>query len=860
MYILNVAEKPSVAKALSEILSSGMARSRNGFNRYCRIFEFKCAVAGAEADMVFTSVLGHLYGLEFEKKTLWTEIDPVELFEEKVRWSIPEAMEGVSKTIKTLGMQCKMLIIWTDCDREGENIGMQIAELVKGQIKDVRRARFSGLGKYEIHRALENLGTINTCESQAVQSRIEIDLRIGAAITRLQTLQLCDIVEKKAVISYGSCQIPTLGFVCEREETIENFIEEKNWTLQADVYNKGEKGTLKWDRGVMYDEGYVAEKMGMIEDGDLVVTKLETKRVEKWRPWPLRTVELQKFFAKSRGVSSSHELMNIAEHLYTSGYISYPRTETDAFPKGFNYKDPLNKLKNDSVLGEYARELVPGMPSAGKHNDQAHTPIYPIKDGSDLEGKNRSVYEYIARRFLAVYSKNAEGEEELLECTVKGEFFRRKTLKVIRRNYLDVFIYEKWGDAEPDLGLKLGQKVEWKAAVKDSKTEKPHLITESELITKMDNNGIGTDATIHDHIQRIKEREYIRVDHGNSLKSTWLGRSLIYGYKSIGLTISEPHLRKEFECNLKKVCNGSFSASELVQNEIIKYREIYRVIEKNMPRFQEEFIKNKQDPKDSSSPSEKDSRSRAYLENRFPKREEKEERNPKKTYRESSNVYIEKFPPKRKAYSNLDYSDIDDTVDSTYENRKKSEKDFRLFGQPIQKSGASTFNTGGKGYSSERSHGGHNIKDILRKDTGGFKTALQDQSNNSFVAQLPEGTIICDCNIEAKECKVNKEGPTKGKMFYACSAKQCDYFMWKDSSGSSSTASRMTRPAIKPQPAQKERVFPSIKNPDSVKCDCGLSAKYLLSKTAKNSNRGFFKCSKSYKPCVFFKWEDEVDR
>ena len=34
-------------------------------------------------------------------------------------------------------------------------------------------------------------------------------------------------------------------------------------------------------------------------------------------------------------------------------------------------------------------------------------------------------------------------------------------------------------------------------------TAPPRLMTESDLITEMDKNGIGTDATIHEHIKTI---------------------------------------------------------------------------------------------------------------------------------------------------------------------------------------------------------------------------------------------------------------------------------------------------------------------------------------------------------------------
>ena len=38
-------------------------------------------------------------------------------------------------------------MIWTDCDREGENIGAEIANVCRGAKRDiiVRRARFSAI-------------------------------------------------------------------------------------------------------------------------------------------------------------------------------------------------------------------------------------------------------------------------------------------------------------------------------------------------------------------------------------------------------------------------------------------------------------------------------------------------------------------------------------------------------------------------------------------------------------------------------------------------------------------------------------------------------------------------------------------
>ena len=43
--------------------------------------------------------------------------------------------------------------------------------------------------------------------------------------------------------------------------------------------------------------------------------------------------------------------MAIAENLYTQGLISYPRTETNQFPKDFNLAELIEKQTNDAAWG-----------------------------------------------------------------------------------------------------------------------------------------------------------------------------------------------------------------------------------------------------------------------------------------------------------------------------------------------------------------------------------------------------------------------------------------------------------------------------------------------------------------------------
>ncbi len=129
----------------------------------------------------------------------------------------------IVQNIKIYSKDADCLVIWTDCDREGEAIGFDIIDVAKSVRPriDVYRAHFSALTREEIERATANLQRPNKFLADAVKVRQEIDLRIGASFTRFQTFTVRDsIPNKKGVISYGPCQFPTLGFIVERDKQI----------------------------------------------------------------------------------------------------------------------------------------------------------------------------------------------------------------------------------------------------------------------------------------------------------------------------------------------------------------------------------------------------------------------------------------------------------------------------------------------------------------------------------------------------------------------------------------------------------------------------------------------------------------
>ncbi len=315
MIVLNVAEKPSMARQISQLLcGSESVESTSGKNKYCRNYSFPYVLNGVPVEMVMTSVLGHVKSLDFGRECSdWQRVPFEHLFVAPVAYEVVGNMADVADNLRSQARRCARLIIWTDCDREGEYIGSEIVQIctqVNGRL-DVYRARYSVLTRHEMDRVMRNLSRLDERQVAAAEVRSELDLRAGAAFTRLQTLSFrphfADL--KDRVISYGSCQFPTLGFVVEQYLRISRFVPEDFWAIQLDLraatsheaagygatahidnasHHSGQGGDTKctrfvWKRGRIYDRLVCAilyERC--VQLGRATITKVESRPTTKW--------------------------------------------------------------------------------------------------------------------------------------------------------------------------------------------------------------------------------------------------------------------------------------------------------------------------------------------------------------------------------------------------------------------------------------------------------------------------------------------------------------------------------------------------------------------------------------------------
>lgn len=74
--------------------------------------------------------------------------------------------------------------------------------------------------------------------------------------------------------------------------------------------------------------------------------------------------------------------MRIAEKLYTQGFISYPRTETNEYAKEMNLGLLVGLHTGDPNWGPFAQGILDSggpTPRQGNKSDKAHPPIHPTK-------------------------------------------------------------------------------------------------------------------------------------------------------------------------------------------------------------------------------------------------------------------------------------------------------------------------------------------------------------------------------------------------------------------------------------------------------------------------------------------------
>ncbi|XP_044758813.1 DNA topoisomerase 3-alpha [Coccinella septempunctata] len=900
MRYLNVAEKNDAAKGISAILSKGASNRREGLSKYNKIYEFEATVFGHRAKMIMTSVSGHLLDFSFHPSFRnWESCNASDLFDAPIQENCIKDYENIQKTLEREIRSCDGLILWTDCDREGENIGFEIIKVckdVKANIS-VFRAKFSEITGPSIFRALSTLGQPNKNISDAVNVRKELDLRTGAAFTRLQTLRLQKAFPTKLankIISYGSCQFPTLGFVVDRYLSIESFIPETFWKIKMNHKIKDMTTEFIWKRDRLFDKNACEAILDICKENNLAkVDSVESKSKSKWRPLPLDTVEMEKNISKKLRINSK-TAMTIAEKLYVQGFISYPRTETNIYPKELNLSNIVEQQTNDGNWGSFAQRILSEggpTPRAGKKSDQAHPPIHPTKYAPGLSGQEKAVYEYVVRHFLASVHKDAQGFETTVTVDIADEKFTAKGLVILERNYLDVYIYEKWLGKEINNYQQGDTFTPTTLDMVEGNTSPPKLLTEAELIALMDKHGIGTDATHAEHIDKIQRREYVGLHENTYFVPGTLGMGLVEGYNNIGLEVSlaKPTLRAEFEKDLKLICDGIKDAESVRREQIAKYKAVFQTVENKILEIDQSLANRLGDRPVQVQHTPAQDSSRPVL--KCPKCDDLLFFKNRKT---GAGKYLScgGYPRCRNAaWPSVVIESVEvlnEHCNNCGPDTKKVKMKFRqnpFIGEPnptvvciggcdinvLESLDIPLSSVRRQTNNSNAERNALQPRDSLQGDTRRSSSGwiapnpptssnnasgrtsvtipVQQSFNNSLRNQGDSNTdIVCQCN-NAAVLLTCQNGENRGRKFYKCPNNICSFFLWQQNSAAASTSSDTSN-------------MDTPTNSGIVTCRCNQPAKLCtVMKQNENHGRKFYACAKPQSEgCRFFKWADDVEQ
>ncbi|KAK8847387.1 hypothetical protein IAR55_005245 [Kwoniella newhampshirensis] len=879
MKVLCVAEKPSIAKSITEILSGGRWNTRDGRHPYIRNYDFDYNLPaplgnGRGTEFTVTAVLGHLTSSDFDDDhRKWSSCDPFALFDAQVLTYVDSKLKKVEQNLQSEARHADLLMIWTDCDREGEHIGSEVVAVCKRVNRGlaVKRARFSAIIAAQIHQACRQANDLDMRQADAVEARISLDLRIGAAFTRLTTMGLQVRVPELAekVVSYGPCQFPTLGFVVDQYNRVQSFVPELFWYIYVAIRRQDEDGEvqlvdLKWRRNHLFDQDFAAVLCEQCQNNpQATVTKVETKPTTKWKPLPLTTVELQQSGSRLLRLAPKR-VLDIAEKLYQKGILSYPRTETDQYDPQFDFNSLIQKQTHDNQWGQYAQKLLDGSfqkPRNGKKNDKAHPPIHPTAHAGQLEGDERRVFELVTRRFLASCSANAEGNTTTVEIVIADEMFSTSGLVITRRNYLEVYPYDKWSsNALPD--FQVGETfIPDVVDLKEGSTSRPNLLTEADLVGLMDKNGIGTDATIAEHIAKIIEREYVTEKQDQKIKylvPSTLGVGLVEGFNRIGFdrSLSKPHLRRETEYRMQLICDGIRRKGEILEQTIDEYKEVFIKARREFPMIIEsviDYLHGAGEAQEALRAATRVARGRGRG---------GAARGAARGARGGRGGGAGGLSRGRTSNDDDDEEDDDE-------------------GPAPPRGGNRSGATRGRGISTREAAAagqrrGRGSSSSAAQSNGRKRSPSNDDETFSVIHRRGGGggasngeAQTCDCGQGAVSRTVTRsDSAHQGRMFWTCpksQGEQCGYFQWAGDNDQEPQAGRSRYTGQVPLPAKRQRTTSCdamrADDGDEVRCDCELEATYgTVMKDGANKGRQFWACPNNPKArCGFFKWADEMD-
>ncbi|MCX6694991.1 MAG: DNA topoisomerase, partial [Candidatus Altiarchaeota archaeon] len=321
MTTLIITEKPNVAERIAGSIGNAVKKSHGGVAYY------------QVGDIYVAPAVGHIFGLKEKNSKGW--IYPVFDIEWVPSYVVSKSSDFTRKYlegIQDLAEKSDSFINACDYDIEGEVIGFNCVKhacSVDPYGSNVKRMKYSTLTKESIIKAFENLEPTNKGMAEAGITRHVLDWYWGINLSRALS-NSARKARKYVTLSIGRVQGPTLKILAAREHSIKLFKPEPYWQVEMLNYKDKEFTSLHSKEKIL-DEAEakkIKDKCGRTA----VVSEVIKKEFKQEPPFPFDLTTLQTEVYKHLGIDPRRTL-EVAQDLYTSAYISYPRTSSQQIPK-----------------------------------------------------------------------------------------------------------------------------------------------------------------------------------------------------------------------------------------------------------------------------------------------------------------------------------------------------------------------------------------------------------------------------------------------------------------------------------------------------------------------------------------------
>ena len=410
----------------------------------------------------------------------------------------------------------------TDDDREGESISWHITQLFNLPIETTPRILFHEITQSAIEESLKTPTRINMKLVYAQHARQVLDIIVGYKVSPFLWKYLYN--NKEASLSAGRCQTPALRLIYDNEKEKATTSMEIKYKITGTFFSKNIGFSLNTDFTEEQEIQDFLEKSKTFSHKLSIGPKKESV---KHAPIPLNTSRLLQV-ANNVLHLSPKQTMSYAQQLYQEGHITYMRTESTKYSKEFldkmqnyvetkwkpEYMSSLDKIENkDSANPHESIRITHIDKTTISSEDTKLTALYKLIWRTTVESCMKDAIYFNTPIYITAPSPSIKSDKPspMYSYTIETPVFLG--WKSVNIKHADETISTDQQNQEAGLLLyfqTISNPVSYNKIEATVTAHNKHShYTESSLIQKLEDLGIGRPSTFSTIVETIKDRGYV---------------------------------------------------------------------------------------------------------------------------------------------------------------------------------------------------------------------------------------------------------------------------------------------------------------------------------------------------------------